>query len=142
MVWKKNYGSYGGYNNFGSDDDVGVSKWHSATLINQRLHNIWLVCQKKYVTGEMEGLNDYLDMAWTELFPDATQEQKEQMEKFDKDIFDLSMQKLKAKKVQEHRILKCKHALRVKSKFLFLKFLEKKQGLGKSYQDKFEDDID
>jgi len=126
-------------------EDPGVSKYNSGMLTNQRLHNLWLFCQKHWRSGELSNLNDCLDLVWVELFADSTKEQRETIANFDKSILELtkkSKELIKRKSAIDVANNKAMMALTIKDKFLFLKTVEKKQGRGLAYKDEFEDDFD
>lgn len=123
-------------------DSPGVSKYNSAQLINQRMHNLWLECLNAWKIGNLEKLNDLLDVVYTELYSDSTKDQREKMKKFDASISNLQNILRACKNSKNYFSLKSKHALEIKHKWFFLKTLEKGQGIGKAYRDEFEDDFD
>ncbi|HUS50118.1 MAG TPA: hypothetical protein VMZ91_08125, partial [Candidatus Paceibacterota bacterium] len=120
----------------------GVSKYNSAQLINQRMHNLWLECLREWKQGNLEKLNDLLDVVYTELYSDAKKEQRIQIRKLDTNISQMQSTLKSCRNPKEYLKLKARYALEIKHKWLFLKTLEKGQGIGKAYRDEFEDDFD
>ena len=123
-------------------DDPGVSKYNSAQLINQRMHELWIECKRNWRNGHMKELNGVLDVVYTELYADATPEQRKQIGEYDINISNYEIEMNKCRKNFERKSWESKYVFEIKQKWLFLKFLEKKQGIGKAYQDESEDDID
>jgi hypothetical protein len=123
-------------------NDPGVSAFNSASYINQRMHNLWVECKRAWRTGYMDELNGILDVVYTELYADATPEQVKKIKEFDSNIVQFGFKIRSAKNLKERKEWEMKHAMEIKEKWLYLKLLEKKQGIGKAYKDKFEDDFD
>jgi len=141
MAWaKSNWGAT--YTPDVGADDPGVSKYNSAQLINQRMHNLWLECLREWKCGDLNKLNDLLDVVYTELYSDAKKEQREQIRKLDANISQMQSTLRSRKNLKDYFSIKSRYALEIKRKWLFLKTLEKSQGIGKAYRDEFEDDFD
>ena len=140
-LWGRHYAEDGGGGD-ATQGTLGMSKFNSAGLINQRMHNLWLKCQRAWEKGELILLNDILDIVYTELYSDSTKPQKELMTKLDKKVLDASIKMKNSKNGKDYSTNKTAYALRLKKKWLFMKVLEKNQGIGKSYKDMSEDDFE
>lgn len=141
MAWGR--ASYYGSGTGNPGEDPGVSKYNSAQLINERMHELWLECKRNYKNGHYKELNGVLDVVYTELYADTTPDQKEQIKTFDLNIAKYENELNKRHKTfSEKKLWESRYVIEIKQKWLFLKFLEKKQGIGKAYRDEFEDDFD
>ena len=126
----------------GGESTPGVSKYNSGMLTNQRLHNLWVACQSHWRKGEIDKMNDCLDLVWVELYADAVPLHQEAITKFNKDILTYTENLRVIRNPKEIRSVKSNLAITVYNKLLFLKKVEKKQGRGLAYKDEFEDDFD
>jgi hypothetical protein len=135
-----------GYQKYGGDinlqaEDQDVSKINAGGLINLRVQDSWNVCHRYYKDGDYEGLRDELTALWTEFYADATLDQKKKLIKIDKRISKCLWERNRSmtdKKRWMHFNIRYKHA--VYTKWLFLKTLEKSQGIGRAYRDPGQDD--
>ena len=106
------------------------------------MHNLWLECLREWKQGNLEKLNDLLDVVYTELHSDAKKEQRIHIRELDVNISQMQTILKSQRNPKEYMKLKSRYALEIKHKWLFLKTLEKGQGIGKAYRDEFEDDFD
>ena len=138
--------AYGGWGNPYTPpitmDSPGVSKYNSAQLINQRMHELWLECKRAWRSANLTELNDILDVVWTELYADSSKEHIQHMVVLNKQIIKLKIDMKFCKNPKAFMICKSNLSTHITNKWLFLKALEKKQGIGKSYRDEFEDDFE
>lgn len=124
-------------------EETDVSKINAAGLINLRVQESWGACRRNYNNGEYDELRDELSALWPEFYADATKEQKEELKEIDKAIATATKNRnasVGKRKQWLYFNIKYKHA--VYQKWLFLKLLEKGQGVGKAYIDKDADDWD
>ena len=121
--------------------DPGVSKFNSAQLTNQRLHNHFMAAATRWNGGRFDELNNVLDLIWVELFADADEKQRKFIEKVDDKIMEYHNKMMVSKKRKEFLTNNNLYAREIYKKFLFLKTVEKVQGMGKAYRDELEDDF-
>jgi len=124
------------------ESDVDVSRFNTGAFINQRIHNSCLQCRNHWVNGRFRELNTELDAMWMEFCADATKDQEARMVVIDKQIADAYIKAATSKDKTEIRVALYLFKSTIKTKWQFLKKVEKSQGLGKSYRDEFEDDFD
>jgi hypothetical protein len=126
-----------------NEEYTATSRINTGGLINLRLHEIHRKVYLNWENGRFLDVNTMLDIIWSELYADASPEHKEEIKKLDDEILEYSNQKIRFKK-DRPEVLKAhaKMVGKIREKWLFLKTVEKKQGLGKAYVDEFEDDFD
>lgn len=124
-------------------EKVDSSKINTGGLINLRLHDVYQKIYRYWENGRIDDLNFLLDIVWSEFYADATPEQRGTIEKHDENIVNFKNEKIRSGK-DRIGLLRAhgKYVNEIKKKWLFLKTIEKKQGLGKAYVDEFEDDFD
>lgn len=128
-------------NEVAAGEEQDISKINSAGLINLRVQNSWGSCVRYYNNGQFDDLRDELNALWPEFYADATKPQRQEHGKIDKNISQALRDRaknIKRKKAWLFYNFRYKHA--VYRKWLFLKTLEKAQGLGKAYIDPDADD--
>jgi len=144
MAWQRNY-------NWGAQtpqEAMGdVSRINAAQLVNMRLQNYWRDCGHLWKRARFNEAYDILSLLWTEFYADATEDERKEVERLDKEV-DLFINKRNNVVKQNGKNKKMwlyYHRLYLQSifnKWLFLKTLEKKQGVGRAYIDKDEDDFE
>ena len=119
-----------------------ISKLNTGYFTCERLHQIWLACARNWRDGYFDKLNDCLDLVWVELYADAKPDEVKMIEDFDKQIAELNSMARNTRNYKQVLDAKVKYALAIKFKYLYLKKVEKSQGMGKAYRDESEDDFE
>lgn len=141
MAWGNNYYSNPNAGSISSGAGIDVSRINAAGIICIRIQNYWTKCGRLFENGDFNGLRDAMNILWTEFYADATKAQKQTMADIDTKIRQaiiLRSQSVKGKFVVYNELYKKS----IYDKWLFMKTLEKGQGVGRSYIDKDEDDWD
>ena len=136
------YGSYGGSGGSFLTQGVDVSRINAAGIICIRVQNCWTKCGRLFDAGNFDGLRDALNILWTEFYADATKEQRKTIIDLDNKILKSVILRARHKKNGKYLFYNELYKKCVYDKWLFLKTLEKAQGIGKAYVDKDEDDWD
>ena len=137
-----------------SEEVVKLSKINSASLINMRIHNIWLEINKAAVSGNYLRWNNYLDRIWCELVGDVKEKEelkgKEPIEinnfnNLDKDV-STDLQKMGKKEgfsqlSEDDKSKMSKAYDSLMKKEAFLRRLMNKQGKGTAYEESWDDYI-
>ena len=119
-----------------------ISKINAAQLVNMRIQNSWLACRRMWNDGKFKDLNNELNFLWTEFYADASKQELEKMDNLNKEISKYTTAMLNEK--DKRKLMRHNQFLNhtVMQKWLFLKTCEKKQGVGRAYVDKDEDDFE
>jgi len=125
-----------------NENDLGVSKFNSSQLISFRLNNSFISCRRHWNNGNYEELNNELVVIWTELYADASKDQRKKYNEIEEAIGKYFKLMNESKSKSEHYRNRLLYINEIKWKWLFLKVVEKSQGLGKAYRDEFEDDFE
>jgi hypothetical protein len=123
------------FNNYTEEGDFQSSKVNAGQLIIFRLNSLWNNVIHYWRTGQDDKLAWELDMIWFELSADVVKKELEEYERLNQELN-------KAKTIQDlvERRKRVFNAL--SQKWMFLKRIEKHQGLGKTYRDPTEDELD
>ncbi len=140
-----------------SEEVVKLSKINSASLINMRIHNIWLEVNKAAVSGNYPHWNSNLDRIWCELGGDIKESKKNKEGKeeksqdiikfneLDKDVSE-KLSKLKIKEgfskinSDDKKNMSEAYNSLIKKEF-FLRKLQNTQGKGTAYEESWDDYI-
>ena len=141
MAWKNNPYNNPNAGSISSGAGIDVSRINAAGIICIRVQNYWRKCGQLFENGDFNGLRDAMNILWTEFYADATPNQKETVANLDIRIRQTIILRSRAKKAKFVLYNELYKKL-IYGKWLFMKTLEKAQGIGRSYVDKFEDDWD
>ena len=120
-----------------------VSKFNAAQLINIRIQGSWNTCRSLWKQGRFDELRDELNSLWTEFYADAMKDQVETIQTLDKEIVEsLNQRNKNIRSPARWSHFNTNYKKAIFTKWLFLKQVEKKQGVGKAYVDKEADDWD
>lgn len=121
--------------NYMKQEEVLPSKYDSGLSKIFRLNNAWEACQQYWIQGDLHKLNSKLEGIWIELATDAGGPNEEAWNKINT--------KLRLARKIKNVSLRSKMLSRlIKQKWTFLFKVEKGQGMGKSYVDPEEDNLD
>lgn len=126
--------------------DEGLSKYNSASLMNMRLNNLWILVNEHARKGHYNEWNAALDRIWCELASDVKENSDE--EKYFINInTELGNLGLKSWGAKGFNILDYKEKLSMTKQYMvlmkkeiFLRRLQNKQGKGTAYYDESDDD--
>lgn len=122
-------------------DSQDVSKINAAGLINLRIQDAWNSCRLHYVRGDFNALRDELMGLWAEFFADAKPEQVKRIKDLDIEIAKaINGMSSRSKNKKSWLLNSGRYKRYIYRKWLFLKTLEKSQGVGKAYYDPGQDD--
>jgi len=121
---------------------IDISRINAAGIICIRVQNYWTKCGRLFDDGNFDGLRDSLNVLWTEFYADATQKQKDFVVAIDRKIKNAMALRSQSGKNGKFAHYDSTYKQLIYEKWLFMKTLEKAQGIGKAYIDKDEDDWD
>ena len=131
-------------------EEDSMSKFNSASLQNQRLHNIWVEINKYRASSQNSKWNANLDTIWCELAGDVKKDSQEDIDfkKINKSLSEvgqvINWQATEGfKKIPKELIKKKSNQYKeLMEKEIFLRRLQNKQGKGTSYKDNSSDYLD
>jgi len=139
MAYRQKYEDHG-YHDL-NQEETDVSKINAAGLINLRVQESWGACRRYYNDGDYNSLRDELAALWPEFYADATSQQVREFNNLNKAIaLSLKERWNNRKNKKQWLYFNIKYKAAVYQTWLFLKTLEKAQGVGKAYIDADRDD--
>jgi hypothetical protein len=126
-----------------SNESSDLSKINAAGIITIRLQKSWDSCRRSFTSGMFDALRDELMFLWTEFYADATPDQIKKVGEIKERIENnIKLKNVSRKSIKYWKYYSWCYKMAVYDLWLFMKTLEKGQGIGRAYIDKDADDWD